>query len=97
MTDPEDNSPFPEPVAIPITDSIDLHYFRAAEIGDVVDAYLEAALEAGFRPALHCTSPSVSYPSLPPPSSSPRASRRWRRGGGAKEFSMNRAVGEARS
>ena len=31
MTDPEDDSPFPEPVAIPITDSIDLHYFRAAE------------------------------------------------------------------
>ena len=49
MTDPEDDSQLPEPVAIPITDSIDLHYFRAAEIGDVVDAYLEAALEAGFR------------------------------------------------
>ncbi len=49
MTDPEDDSPFPEPVAIPIRDSIDLHLFRAAEVGEVVDAYLEAAAEAGFR------------------------------------------------
>ncbi len=40
MTDPDDDSPFPEPVSIPIRDSIDLHYFRAAEIGQVVDAYL---------------------------------------------------------
>ncbi len=49
MTDPEDDSPFPDPVKIPITDAIDLHLFRAAEIGDVVEAYLEAAAEAGFR------------------------------------------------
>ncbi len=49
MTDPEDDSPFPDPVKIPITDAIDLHLFRAAEVGEVVDAYLEAAAEAGFR------------------------------------------------
>ncbi len=48
MTDPEDDSPFPDPVTIPIRDSIDLHYFRAAEITEVVEAYLEAAIEAGF-------------------------------------------------
>ncbi len=49
MTDPDDDSPFPEPVSIPIRDSIDLHYFRAAEIGQVVEAYLEAAVDAGLR------------------------------------------------
>ncbi len=49
MNDPEDASRFPEPVRIPIEDSIDLHYFRAAEIAAVVEAYLEAAAEAGFR------------------------------------------------
>jgi len=49
MADSGDDSPFPEPVPIPIGDSIDLHYFRAPEIGQVVEAYLEAAVEAGFR------------------------------------------------
>ena len=49
MTDPDDDTPFPEPVSIPIRDSIDLHYFRAAEIGQVVEAYLEAAVDAGLR------------------------------------------------
>ena len=38
-----------EPVVVPIEDSIDLHHFRPSEIPDVVDAYLEAAVEAGFR------------------------------------------------
>lgn len=36
-------------VVIPIEDSIDLHRFRPAEIGEVVDAYLEAAFEKGLR------------------------------------------------
>jgi dsDNA-specific endonuclease/ATPase MutS2 len=49
MTDPEDDCPFPDPVQIPISDAIDLHLFRASEIGEVVGAYLEAAVEAGFR------------------------------------------------
>jgi DNA-nicking Smr family endonuclease len=35
-------------VVIPIEDSIDLHRFRPAEVGLVVDAYLEAAFESGF-------------------------------------------------
>jgi DNA-nicking Smr family endonuclease len=45
----DDESPFPEPVEIPIGDSLDLHYFHAREIGEVVDAYLEAAAERGIR------------------------------------------------
>ena len=57
MSDPEsrgpkedgDSDPFPEPVVIPIEDSIDLHRFRPAEVALVVEAYLEAAQEAGFR------------------------------------------------
>jgi DNA-nicking Smr family endonuclease len=46
--DPEDE-PLPETVVIPIEESIDLHWFLPSETGDVVDAYLEAAVEAGFR------------------------------------------------
>ena len=46
MTD--EDSPFPEPVHLPIEESIDLHGFRPKEILEVVDAYLDAALEAGF-------------------------------------------------
>ncbi len=38
----------PDAVELPIEDFIDLHYFRPKEILDVVDAYLEAAQEAGF-------------------------------------------------
>jgi DNA-nicking Smr family endonuclease len=50
MSDPGgDDSPFPEPVRIPIEESIDLHRFRPAEVAQVVEAYLEAAVEAGFR------------------------------------------------
>ena len=45
----DDDCPFPEPVEIPIEDSIDLHRFRPGEIGEVVEAYLEAAQQAGFR------------------------------------------------
>ena len=46
---PDDDCPFPEPVEIPIEDSLDLHRFRPGEIGELVEAYLEAAQEAGFR------------------------------------------------
>jgi dsDNA-specific endonuclease/ATPase MutS2 len=38
-----------DPFVVPIEESIDLHYFRPGEILAVVDAYIEAALEAGFR------------------------------------------------
>ena len=44
-----DDSPFPDPVEIPIEESIDLHFFRPSEVADVLDAYLEAARERGFR------------------------------------------------
>ncbi len=55
MADPEDDdpldgaNPFPDPVEIPIEESIDLHLFRPSEIADVVEGYLEAAIEQGFR------------------------------------------------
>ena len=55
MTDPENDdsidptNPFPDPFEIPIEESIDLHLFRPSEIGDVVEGYLEAAIEKGFR------------------------------------------------
>ena len=49
MNEADENGPFPAPVRLPIEDHLDLHSFRPSEIEDVVDAYLEAALEAGFR------------------------------------------------
>ena len=38
-----------EPVQVPIEDSIDLHAFAAREVRSVVDEYLRAAHERGFR------------------------------------------------
>ncbi len=38
-----------QPIELPIEDSIDLHPFPPRDIPDVVDAYLEAAVEEGFR------------------------------------------------
>ena len=49
---PRDDSPDPdldEPVVVPIEEAFDLHSFRPAEILSVVDAYLDAAIERGFR------------------------------------------------
>ena len=37
-----------EPVEIPLEDFLDLHPFRPGEIPEVVESYLEAAVEAGF-------------------------------------------------
>jgi dsDNA-specific endonuclease/ATPase MutS2 len=45
----DDDGPFPEPVPLPIEDHLDLHAFRPSEIPEVVDAYLDAAWEAGYR------------------------------------------------
>src|SRR5258708_17658051 len=42
-------SPGDEPVELPITDVLDLHSFRPAEVADVVREYLEAAWEKGLR------------------------------------------------
>jgi DNA-nicking Smr family endonuclease len=44
MSAPDDD----EPVVVPIQDALDLHPFAPREIPSVVEAYLEAAQEAGF-------------------------------------------------
>lgn len=38
-----------EPVVVPIEDAMDLHAFAPREIPAVVESYLEAAHDAGFR------------------------------------------------
>lgn len=38
-----------EPIELPITDVLDLHSFRPAEVPSLVRDYLDAACEAGFR------------------------------------------------
>jgi len=43
-----DEPPLPEVVEVPIEDSIDLHFFAPADVPSVVEAYLEAAVDAGF-------------------------------------------------
>lgn len=50
MTDSSDleETPFPEPVEIEITDSIDLHAFRPQDMRNVLVAYLEEAHSKGF-------------------------------------------------
>ncbi|HMS39646.1 MAG TPA: Smr/MutS family protein [Pyrinomonadaceae bacterium] len=42
-------NPFPEPVEIEITDSIDLHSFQPRDVKAVVEAYLDEARKKGFR------------------------------------------------
>jgi dsDNA-specific endonuclease/ATPase MutS2 len=42
-------NPFPEPVELEITDSIDLHSFAPRDVKAVVEAYLEEAHKKGFR------------------------------------------------
>ena len=49
MNNDDEDPPFSEPVEIPIGESIDLHYFRPSETASVVEAYVEAAFEAGFH------------------------------------------------
>lgn len=48
MTDDLEN-PFPDPVEIEITDSIDLHSFSPKDIRAVVEAYLPEAHARGFK------------------------------------------------
>jgi DNA-nicking Smr family endonuclease len=45
----ETDSPFSEPVEIPLRDSIDLHPFQPKEIPSVVEEYLEQCRQAGLR------------------------------------------------
>jgi DNA-nicking Smr family endonuclease len=47
MSDRED--PFVDPVVVPIEETIDLHAFAPCDVTAVVESYLEAASEAGFR------------------------------------------------
>lgn len=42
-------SPYSEPVEIPITDSLDLHSFSPRDVRAVVEAYLAEAHKAGFE------------------------------------------------
>jgi len=47
-SDDDPSSPDPE-VVVPIEDHLDLHPFHPRDVRSVVESYLEAALEAGFR------------------------------------------------
>lgn len=47
--DGHDDEPFPEEVVLPVEDTLDLHPFRPRDVRSVVESFLEAALEAGFR------------------------------------------------
>ncbi len=42
------DNPFPEPVEIEITDSLDLHSFQPRDVKAVVEAYLDEARKKGF-------------------------------------------------
>ena len=46
--EPDDAEIGPECV-VPITDSLDLHSFLPREVASVVESYIDAAAEAGFR------------------------------------------------
>ena len=45
----EAGGPGDDPVVVPIEDHLDLHPFRPREVKSVVEAYLDAAAERGFR------------------------------------------------
>lgn len=49
MTDDDDDFDELQPVELPITDVLDLHSFRPAEVPDVVRDWLDAVWEQGFR------------------------------------------------
>jgi dsDNA-specific endonuclease/ATPase MutS2 len=46
--DHQSDSPFSDPVVLPIEDSIDLHAFSPKEIPSVVEEYLEQCIQAGI-------------------------------------------------
>lgn len=39
----------PDPIEFEITDELDLHTFRASDVGDLVPDYIELALEKGYK------------------------------------------------
>jgi len=45
----EADNPFPEPVEIEITDSLDLHAFSPKDVKAVTEVYLAEARKKGFR------------------------------------------------
>ncbi len=45
---PDTDSPFSDPVVLPIEDSIDLHAFHPKDIPSVLEEYLEQCREAGI-------------------------------------------------
>jgi dsDNA-specific endonuclease/ATPase MutS2 len=49
MDNEDFENPFPEPVEIEITDSLDLHAFHPSDVKSVVEAYLEEARKKNFR------------------------------------------------
>ena len=49
MTSDLSEDPFPEPVEIEITDSLDLHAFRPQDARAVLGEYLSEARKKGFR------------------------------------------------
>lgn len=46
---PDQESPFPEPVPLPLDGTLDLHAFRPADVGDLLPAWIDACREAGLR------------------------------------------------
>ncbi len=46
--DPNVDSPFNEPVVLPLEDSIDLHSFSPEEIPGVVEEYIEQCIRCGI-------------------------------------------------
>lgn len=50
-SDPNDDSPFSEPVVLPIEDSIDLHAFSPKDIPSVVEEYIEQCSRTGIYQA----------------------------------------------
>jgi DNA-nicking Smr family endonuclease len=49
MADNDTPENMEEPIHMPIGDAIDLHHFRPSEVADLVNEYLIAAQEKGFR------------------------------------------------
>lgn len=46
--DSETDNPFPDPIVLPLADSLDLHAFQPKEIPSVVAEYLQECHHAGF-------------------------------------------------
>jgi DNA-nicking Smr family endonuclease len=44
-----DAPPWEDPIEMPLNGVLDLHTFRPQEVGEVVEAFIEASAEAGLR------------------------------------------------